>query len=198
MSFESDFVQHLRNINPQFTDQNINLGLPYFRKREIAARELLVKPGEVGDQLFFAQSAVARCFYFDDDNQERTIWLEPEKMFIADLDSFINKTPSRFYLQYYQDTEALVISKRDLDHLYTASQAWTFFGLRLMENYHVRILNLFEEMFRNSGSENYAFIEDQFGKFLQVAPLKDIASMLNLSPVSLSRIRAGVQGKTSS
>jgi CRP-like cAMP-binding protein len=121
--------------------------------------------------------------------------MEPEKMFITDFESFINECPSKYYLQFYQDTETWMISRKNLLFLYERYKDWAFFGLKLMENYHVRILELFTIMFQNNASENYHFIETNFSDFLKTAPLKDVASMLNLSPVSLSRIRAGKQTK---
>jgi CRP/FNR family transcriptional regulator, anaerobic regulatory protein len=145
--------------------------------------------------LFFANSSVSRCFYYNENGEEKTVWMEPEQIFITDFESFIKNCPSKYYLQLYQDTIAWVIYRKDLFRLYENYKDWAIWGIRLMEYYHVRILDLFTIMFRNSASENYQFIEQHFSHFLQIAPLKDIASMLNLSPITLSRIRAGTQTK---
>jgi CRP-like cAMP-binding protein len=180
-------------FHPNFPDQQLALGLKCFSLKTFNAKDIVLQQGKTCEYLLFPESSVTRCFYLNENGEEKTIWMEPERMFITDFESFINGTPSRNFLQFYEKTNAWVITRKDLLLLYENHRDWAVFGIRMMEDYHVRILDLFTTMFRNDASENYAFVEQHFGKFLNVAPLKDVASMLNLSPVSLSRIRAGRQ-----
>ncbi len=185
----------IRRIHPQFNEEILNEGLSFFKTESFKAKDLILKKGDVGEFLYLAESSISRCYHLDDNLDEKTIWMEPEKMFITDFESFINGSPSKYNLQFYQDTTVWIISRKDLISLYENHKDWAFFGLKLMENYHVRILDLFTIMFQNNASENYHFIESHYSEFLKTAPLKDVASMLNLSPVSVSRIRAGKQTK---
>lgn len=187
--------EEILKFHPEFSQEELNHGLNFFNLKTYKSKELILKEGSLSDELFFAQSSVSRCFFYDDNGDEKTVWMEPEKMFITDFESFIKNCPSKYYLQFYQDTEVWVIKRKDLLHLYENYKDWSIWGIKLMEHYHVRILDLFTIMFRNNASENYQFIEEYFSHFIQVAPLKDIASMLNLSPITLSRIRAGTQTK---
>lgn len=187
--------REILSLHPHFSSEELNAGLGFFELRPCASKELLLKEGAVADRLFFALSSISRCYYFDESGEEKTVWMEPEHMFITDFESFITGHPSNFCLQVYQDGDVWAISREDLLYLYDNYKDWAIWGIKLMEHYHVRILELFTIMFRNSASENYQFIEQYFSPFLQVAPLKDIASMLNLTPTTLSRIRAGTQTK---
>lgn len=187
-------TQQILHYYPNFSPDALAEGLSFFQLKTFKSGQLILKEGSACSQLFFAHSSIVRCFYYDR-NGERTAWMEPEKMFVTDFESFIKGTPSKYYLQFYQDTEVWVIARKNLLYLYEHYKDWAGWGIKLMEDYHVRILDLFTIMFRNNASENYQFIEDYFADFLKVAPLKDIASMLNLSPVTLSRIRAGTQTK---
>ncbi|MEL6661032.1 MAG: Crp/Fnr family transcriptional regulator, partial [Bacteroidota bacterium] len=60
---------------------------------------------------------------------------------------------------------------------------------------HITLIDVFVNLLANDATRNYQYIEYMFPRFLQVAPLKDIASMLQVSQVTLSRIRAGTQTK---
>lgn len=195
MSTSASLVNEIRRFHPSFRDEELHAGLSFFELKEFQAREVISEPGEICEFILFVEKAVTRCYYLDADNDEKTIWMEPAKMFITDFESFIKGTPTQYYLQFYEHSPVWVIKRQELLFLYENYKDWALFGIRLMEYYHARILGLFTTMFHNNATANYEFIERNFGKFLQVAPLKDIASMLHLSPVSLSRIRAGKQIK---
>lgn len=194
-----DFLkEQILILHPGFPEDELEPGLAYFKRQSLAAREPVVEAGKSCNYLFFADRSVVRSFYLDESGEEKTVWMEPERFFVTDFESFIGDRPSKFNLEFYTDTNVLMIHRDDLTHLYNTYKHWAIFGIKLMESYHVRILELFTIMFNNDATSNYQFIEDHFKQFLKVAPLKDIASMLNLSPVSLSRIRAGKQTKTNS
>jgi len=80
-------------------------------------------------------------------------------------------------------------------HLFQESKAWSLFGIYLTERVHITLIDVFVNLLANDATRNYQYIEYMFPRFIQVAPLKDIASMLQISQVSLSRIRAGKQLK---
>ena len=90
---------------------------------------------------------------------------------------------------------AYCISRQDLLKLYSESKDWALFGVLLTERLHVTLIDVFVNLLANDATQNYQYIEYAFPRFIQVAPLKDIASMLQMSQVSLSRIRSGTQVK---
>ena len=121
--------------------------------------------------------------------------MKPEKTFIAEYKSFSSEEPSRFNLQFYEDTEVWMISRNKLLELYKQFNSWALFGIYLTEQLHVTLIDVFVNLLANDATSNYRYIEYAFPRFIQVAPLKDIASMLQVSQVTLSRIRSGNQLK---
>ncbi len=121
--------------------------------------------------------------------------MKPERTFIAEYKSFTSGEKSRFNLQFYEDTEVLMIRREDLLALFQTSNNWAIFGVHLTEQLHATLIDVFVNLLANDATSNYRYIEYAFPRFLQVAPLKDIASMLQISQVSLSRIRSGNQLK---
>ena len=192
---KEQITQELLKYNPAFTEEEIELGLSRFEKREFKAKSLVSEAGAIANYLFYAESSITRCFYLDQEEKEQTLWMKPEQTFITEYKSFVHQEPSMFSLQFYEDTTAWMISRQDLLQLYKDSGSWAMFGTSLTEQVHITLIDVFVNLLANDATRNYQYIEYMFPRFIQVAPLKDIASMLQISQVSLSRIRAGKQLK---
>lgn len=188
-------IKELLKFNNDFTEEELTLGLQSFEHRSYKAKELILKENTVCNELFFAQSSITRCYYKDQEGQEQTLWMKSEQSFITEYKSFTQQDKSQFSLQFYEDTDVWCISRENLLQLYKTSPAWALFGIHLTETVHVTLIDVFVNLLSNDATRNYQYIEYMFPRFLQVAPLKDIASMLQVSQVTLSRIRAGKQLK---
>lgn len=187
--------KELLKINPAFSKEELELGLNLFEEKDFSAKSLISKSGAIADYLFYAESSITRCFYDDAEGQEQTLWMKPEKNFIAEYKSFVGQNKSQFSLQFYEDTKVLMISRNNLIQLFNQHKNWAIFGTLLTEQQHISLIDVFVNLLANDATRNYEYIEYMFPRFIQVAPLKDIASMLQISQVSLSRIRAGKQLK---
>lgn len=187
--------EELLKYNPSFSDKEIEDGLLLFEEKEFKANSFISKAGEVCNYIFFTDKSITRCFYIDNEGKEQTLWMKSENTFITEYKSFVNQEKSEFSLQFYEDTKVLMISRKNLLHLYNQSKNWSLFGISLTEKVHITLIDVFVNLLSNDATRNYQYIEYAFPRFIQVAPLKDIASMLQISQVSLSRIRAGSQLK---
>ena len=192
---KEQLTQELLKWNESFSPEEIELGLSYFEQKEFDRNSYILEAGKVCDYLFFAESSITRCFYFDAEGEEQTLWMKPEQTFITEFKSFSNRSKSQFSLQFYEATTVYMISRENLMKLYRESSNWALFGILLMEKIHISLIDVFVNLLSNDATSNYHYIEYAFPRFIQVAPLKDIASMLQISTVSLSRIRAGKQLK---
>lgn len=188
-------LPELRKYYPTFSQEALELGSTLIKHRSCQAKDIILEAGQVCDDLVFATASIIRCYYLTEEGAEHTLWMKPEKTFLTEYKSFVHRTPSQFSLQCYEDTELYSISRADLQTLYEKSTEWAQFGIRLTEEVHITLIDVFVNLLANDATRNYQYIEYAFPRFLQVAPLKDIASMLQISPVSLSRIRAGKQTK---
>jgi CRP-like cAMP-binding protein len=193
---KEQIISVLQKINPSFLIEEIEEGLKHFDIRTFKAKEIISHEGKVSDDLFFAESSITRCFYHDAEGKENTLWMKPELTFIAEYKSFTSRNKSQFNLQFYEKTDVYLISRENLLELFKTSNNWALFGILLTEQLHVTLIDVFVNLLANDATRNYQYIEYAFPRFLQVAPLKDIASMLQVSPVTLSRIRSGNQLKT--
>ncbi|MEO1518920.1 MAG: Crp/Fnr family transcriptional regulator [Bacteroidota bacterium] len=187
--------QQLLKYNPAFSQAELERGISLFERRSFRAKDLVSKAGDISQYLFFAHSSITRCHYTDQEGKEQTLWMKPEQTFIAEYKSFVQEEKSMFNLQFYEDTETHLLSRQNLLLLFEESKNWALFGNHLTEQVHITLIDIFVNLLANDATRNYQYIEYMFPRFLQVAPLKDIASMLQVSQVTLSRIRSGTQLK---
>lgn len=188
-------TKEILKCNSSFSNQELEYGLSFFEERKFKANSKILESGEICDFLFFADNSITRCSYTDNEGQEKTLWMKPERTFITEYKSFSSQSNSQFSLQFYEQTTVLLISRENLMSLYKKSENWALFGIFLLEKVHTSLIDVFVNLLSNDATNNYRYIEYAFPRFIQVAPLKDIASMLQISAVSLSRIRAGKQLK---
>ena len=188
-------INEILRFHPKFSIKELDRGFEFFELKRFKAKDIVAKKGKVSNYLFFSESSISRSFYLDQEGTEQTLWMKPEQTFVTDFKSFTSQTPSEFSLQFYEDTSTYCISRENLLKLYETSNDWALFGVLLTEKLHVTLIDVFVNLLANDATRNYQYIEYAFPRFIQVAPLKDIASMLQVSQVTLSRIRSGTQVK---
>ncbi len=188
--------REILKLYPAFDQSVLQDGLKQFELKKFKAKDYALNAGKVCDHLFFATKSIVKCYSLTPEGENHVLWMKPEQTFFTEYKSFVNRDPSIFNLQFYEDTEVYCIHRNALLNLYAASTDWALFGVHLTEAVHVTLIEVFVNLLANDATRNYQYIEYMFPRFIQVAPLKDIASMLKVSPVSLSRIRAGTQTKS--
>lgn len=177
------------SYKPDFDLEILEIGLEKFKISECKGGDFILKTGEICKSIFMIENSITRCYFVDRDGEEKTTWLEPEKTVVTDYESFSNQTVSRCNICCYEDSAVYSIDKESLMMLYAQYHDWAIFGLLVMEEHYVHLLKIKNLISFNSATENYDFIERHFPLFLDIVPLKHIASWLNISAVHLSRIR---------
>ncbi len=174
---------------PNFDLEILELGLDKFQVTQYKGGDFILKAGEVCKAIFMVESSITRCYFVDKDGEEKTMWLEPEKKVITEFESFSTQTSSKCDICCYEDSFVYSIDKDSLMHLYIQYHDWAIFGLLVMEEHYVDLLKFQNLISFNKASENYNLLERHFCRYLDIVPLKHLASWLNISPVHLSRVR---------
>lgn len=186
-----DFIrQKVLSYKPDFDLQILEIGLKEFHVSACKSGEFILRAGEICKSIFMVEDSISRCYFVDEEGEEKTIWLEQEKTLITEYESFSSQTASRCDICCYEDSNLYSIEREKLMKLYHQYHDWALFGLIIMEEHYVKLMNFKNLISFNSASENYDFVEIYFSRYLNVVPLRHLASWLNISPVHLSRIRA--------
>ncbi len=189
MDFLTKIREKILTYLPDFDIEILEIGLAKFELMQVSAGDFLVNPEEVIKGIFITEKAITRGLRFLENGEEKTMWIEPEMKFVTDFKSYKFRTPSNSGIQVYEDSNVGLIRREVLLDLYNTYHDWARFGNAIMEEYLIYIFYMTNMMVDNDAKANYSLIEKHFPRFLQVVPLKHIASRFNISPVTISRIR---------
>lgn len=181
--------EKILTYKPDFNLEILEIGLEKFIMSEYKSGDYLVKAGHKCKNLFILENSITRSYFIGEDGEEKTLWIEPETSFITDYESFSSDKKSLRNIQLYHDSFVLEISREELVDLYRNHHEWTLLGIIIIEEHFINLLRLRTTLNFNDASENYKLVELYYSQYLEVVPLKHLASWLNISPVHLSRIR---------
>ena len=181
--------EKILTYKPDFNLEILEIGLEKFIMSEYKSGDYLVKAGHKCKNLFILENSITRSYFIGEDGEEKTLWIEPETSFITDYESFSSDKKSLRNIQLYHDSFVLEISREELLNLYRNHHEWTLLGIIIIEEHFINLLRLRTTLNFNDASENYKLVELYYSQYLEVVPLKHLASWLNISPVHLSRIR---------
>lgn len=188
--FKQKLREKILSYKPDFNLEVLNIGLDQFKLSDCKAGENIVSAGEVCKKVFFVEKSISRCYFLDVDGEEKTLWLEPEMSFITDYESFNLQMVSKCNIHIYEDSLICSIDREILVNLYITYHEWALLGIAIMEDHFLNLFKITTNIHFNNASTNYEHVESYFKKYLEVVPLKHIASWFNISAVHLSRIRA--------
>ncbi|OJJ18087.1 Crp/Fnr family transcriptional regulator [marine bacterium AO1-C] len=129
-----------------------------------------------------------RC-HFQSDDKEITYWVYWKGHLVTDSSSFFLNTPAKWYLQALTDCTIYTITQQDYPKIKEQAPIWEssekLFLLKLLTSLEKRVYALLSM----SAEERYTFLYRSHKELFNQVPLKYIASMLKITPETLSRIR---------
>lgn len=161
-----------------------------FDRKSYKKGKYLLTQGEICRYEFFIGSGLVKSFNIDENGQEQIHQFGIESWFVTNLESFVQKTPSKIFIQAVEDTEVLAISKERLGNLYNSIQKLEKLFRLITENMLIAIQRRAEVYLRKSSKERYEHFVNNFPNFTQRVPLKMIASYLDITPEYLSNLRS--------
>jgi len=142
-------------------------------------------------KLSFIVSGIFRV-YAETEHKEVTQWIGGENYFMTDLHSFLFDQPSRWSIRALTDVKILTLHLTDYRAFERDLPQWNIFEKRFIAKCFSMLEDRIFAFIALSAEERYQrYFEANREMFNQV-PLQYIASMLGMSPETLSRIRAKV------
>lgn len=154
--------------------------------------DILLKPGEVSKKLYFIFKGLVSCSSVEGN----IIWFEFEKNIAAEIVSFVSQEPSENYLKVAEDDTVLIsITYDNINQLFCDYHHWALWGNMLTQQALLRLTEYYRKLHIKDATDRYNELITYVPNLLERVSLKDIASCLGISPVSLSRIRASYKHK---
>lgn len=173
------------NISEQDFQQFVKLfELKTFKKKEVVLKE--------GDYCLFEGFVLNGCFkiyYLNENGFEQTLYFAVEGWWITDIDSFINNVPSILNIEALEDSEVLMISKKDKEYLYkTMPQIEKLFRI-MNQKSSVSLQRRILSLTGKTADKRYLEFLEKYPGLEQRITQQQVASYLGITHEFLSKIR---------
>lgn len=160
----------------------------YFKPVALKKGEYFLKTGRYSDRLGFVQSGIIREFVSIDD-KEVTKWISTKGYFAVDLSSFIFQHTARWNIQALTDCELWVIDSKKYQEIGKEIPNWA----ELEKLFIAKCFTVLEDRILQhlslSAEERYQQLFNFNKELFNLVPLQYLASMLGMTPETLSRLR---------
>ena len=123
------------------------------------------------------------------DGTETSLWFVTAGEVVFSSWGYVNNEPSMATIESVNESSAYMISKADLEQLFSSSIQMANFGRRIFEQEIVNVDNSTIAYGIPNAKERYLALLEANPELLRDVPLKHLASFLYITPQSLSRIR---------
>ena len=154
-----------------------------FQKGEIILRE-----GDICDSIYWVAKGLVRQFYYKND-KELTEYMAIEDNIVMSIESLFKEKPSMQQIVALEPTILFALPKKELEHEAVRNVNIQMLYRKILEESLI-ISQVHADMLRfESAQERYAKLVKRSPQLVLRAPLVYIASYLQMTPETLSRVR---------
>ncbi len=185
-----DLLKNCISSQVPIPDQDMTHILSNFEIAHLKKGDYFLESGKICRKMAFIASGYLRMFNVPD-GREITFWIGSTGKFITSLSSFIFESENFWNIQALTDCTLYVIRRENHFALGKQLPQWLEFD-------NVLLAHSFALLEQSMFSQLHTTAQQRFDKLLlenpalfNHVPLKHIASMLGITPESLSRLRKG-------
>jgi CRP-like cAMP-binding protein len=172
-------------------DNVLHVILSKFNERTLKKGQYVLKKGQIANQYFFIKQGGLRFSYGAFDLRD-TSWVVFKNQFFTEMSSLMPQKPTRFDIEAIEETVVQYISKADMELMYRQFPEWQEFGRKTWEGLAVQMIEQIVSFQTLTAEERYLeFMKTP--ELLQKIPIKNLASLLGITPNALSRIRKNIK-----
>lgn len=179
--------EYLQNIH-QVPDQDIELALGHFYLEEFDKGAYYLREGQYTHKLSFVVSGLFRLFY-QLDGMERNMLFFTEHQFMGDYFGYLTQKPSVRPIQALEDAVVYSINRPELNQLFDRSKSWERIGRLLAESAYLTSVHRANRLLHDDYDTRLTTFVEEHPGLLQRVPQYMIASYLNMTPETLSRVK---------
>jgi CRP-like cAMP-binding protein len=151
--------------------------------------DFILKAGEVCRQLYFVNEGLVKIL-FNTEEKEFIMRFFPEDAMFTLLDSYLTQLPARYSIVALEPTELTTLGYAAMETLCKQHHAVETFFRKLISVASIRMMDRISEMLEENAGSRYRQFVNENNALLRRISMRDLASYLGITQVSLSRIRA--------
>lgn len=171
-----------------FNQEELDAIMKHFRPVHLPAGEFFVDEGLVCKHIGFITKGYVRCYYDINETEVTTMVLGKHNI-VTSHTSFTLQRPSMMTVEALTDVDLLVMNYDSMEYLYQKYPKWERLGRLITEQVYGYMEKRVVDYLSLSAEDRYRKMFDEDPKLIKNVPLRYIASMLGITPETLSRIR---------
>lgn len=159
------------------------------QKRQLKPGDIYIREGEKSQRLAYIINGMIRCYHINEKGIESTVLLRWENQIVASYDSILWQKPSRFTYHALEQTSLLEVNYDILQQLLANKAVFEQARYHFLLDMLAQSLERLESFVLLTPEERYLQLIQDKPDLLQRVSDKHLATVLGITPVSLSRIR---------
>lgn len=180
-----------QNINKHITlsETEMDEFCHLFHNKTIKKKTFLLREGEVCDFEGFVAKGLFRVYHIDQSGFEQILYFAIENWWITDIDSFTNDRPSQLYIEALEDSEVLLITRKDKEYAYAKLPLIEKLFRVMTQKTHVALQRRMIDNLSKTADQRYMDFIEKYPNHYQRLTNLQIAAYLGISHEFLSKIR---------
>jgi len=159
-----------------------------FKPLQLKSGDYFLEEGQVCRHVGFIEQGLMR-YHMNNDGNQKTLYFSKEGGFVCNYQSFLPREPSNTSIQAIEDTALQIISRENLQRLYSEIAEGEKLGRLAIEDVFLSSIQQLKSFYKDSPAARYQLFLQAYPDLAQRIPQYHIASYVGIKPQSLSRIR---------
>lgn len=191
MTTPIEIARKIAELNYPLSKESLHAFADILVKRKYKKGERILDAGEVCTAMLFIEKGMTRQFYFKYD-KDLTEHIGYENGLIICLESYFNQEPTRLMVETLEPTVLWEIPKTGIEELAGSYPDIEVMYRKFMEHSLIVSQIKADTLRFEPAHERYAKLLQRHPEILKRAPLVYIASYLQMTPETLSRVRSSI------
>ena len=151
-----------------------------------------MQPGKVTKYEYYVTKGCLKVYSLDRNGYEHVSMFAIEDFWTGDMASFMLQQPSTYFIKALEDSEFLMISKKNFERLFQEIPKFERFYRNLYQNSLVSYIRRANEGISLTAEERYEIFLVKYPQIVNRITQKDLAAYLGITPEFLSMIRSKI------
>lgn len=195
MDLRRDIAREIARIYCPLTPPAINVLASILVPLKFQKGETILEEGKVCRALYFVDKGMVRQYYYKN-KKDVTEHFSFEGRIVFCIESFLKQEPSRLIVEALENTQLYAIPRDELFNLMVRNQELEMLYRKILEHVAISSQEHADSQRFENAAERYERLLREKPEIILRAPMVHIASFLQMTPETLSRVRGAASAAT--
>ena len=183
-----NIIQHIKRF-VDLSESEVVVFSKYIETHQLKKKELILQESKVCKNWYFVEKGCLRMYFINKKGVEQISQFALDGWWISDYQSFINQSPSEYYIQAIEESRIVSIENQNLELLLSELPQFERYFRIMMQKAAAGAQLRSKLLYEMTKEEFYYHFSTSFPEFMLRVPQYMIASYLGLTPEYLSELR---------